>query len=264
MARRSWSDLQLVDAVRTSKTKSEVLRRLKIGLHGGNFKSLDAHIKRLALCTAHFDPYCRNRGRLPSTKKPLSDILVENSTYLNSHRLKRRLIVEEVVVEVCSECGLGPEWRGSALSLHLDHINGRSDDNRIENLRLLCPNCHSQTGNYAGKSLRKESRQCPKCSQPMSCRSTYCRRCRPYPKRALQGRTCESCGVPVSKKGLRCPPCASQVRLGRDTKADWPPLPRLIEMIKGSSYSAVGRQLGVSDNAVRKHIKKRNGEEGGT
>jgi 5-methylcytosine-specific restriction endonuclease McrA len=68
--------------------------------------------------------------------------------------LKRKLIEQKLLVEVCAICGIQPFWNSQKLVLHLDHINGSPKDNRLENLRLICPNCHSQTETYAGKKTK--------------------------------------------------------------------------------------------------------------
>jgi len=87
----------------------------------------------------------------PETSRPLytlDEILVENSTYVSNKGLKSRLRVAGLLGKVCSICNLPPMWNGKKLVLQLDHINGNSIDNRIENLRMLCPNCHSQTDTF--------------------------------------------------------------------------------------------------------------------
>lgn len=91
-----------------------------------------------------------------SSPMDLKDILVENSSYKNTNRLKDRLIKEGIKKYKCEnpECGLS-EWHGKPISLQLHHINGNHHDNRLENLQLLCPNCHSQTENYAGRNSGK-------------------------------------------------------------------------------------------------------------
>jgi hypothetical protein len=81
-----------------------------------------------------------------------SEILVERSTYAWTSTLKRRLLKEGVLVNRCSRCGLGPEWQGEPLTMILDHRNGDNRDNRLGNLRLLCPNCNSQQPTFAGKN----------------------------------------------------------------------------------------------------------------
>jgi 5-methylcytosine-specific restriction endonuclease McrA len=82
----------------------------------------------------------------------LEAILVANSSYTNLKRLKNRLLRRGLIAYRCHECGL-TEWRGRALALVLDHVNGLNDDHRLENLRLLCPNCHSQTPTFAGRNV---------------------------------------------------------------------------------------------------------------
>jgi 5-methylcytosine-specific restriction endonuclease McrA len=74
--------------------------------------------------------------------------------YKNTSSLKIRLYNEGLKTKQCEECGI-VEWNGSEISFELDHINGVNNDNRIENLRILCPNCHSQTKTFRGKNIKK-------------------------------------------------------------------------------------------------------------
>ena len=85
-------------------------------------------------------------------KYTLDEVLVENSKYLNYTCLKNRLINEGYLEYKCQICGNTGVWNNQKLTLQLDHINGIKTDNRITNLRLLCPNCHSQTDTYSGKN----------------------------------------------------------------------------------------------------------------
>ena len=87
-----------------------------------------------------------------NTKYSLDEILVKNSSYMNIRSLKNRLIKEKRLEYKCTMCGNIGIWNGQKLSLQLDHINGIHNDHRIENLRFLCPNCHSTTETYAGKN----------------------------------------------------------------------------------------------------------------
>lgn len=100
-------------------------------------------------------PSGKIRGdRKNKPKYSLEEIMVKNGWYNRVH-LKRRLIESNILKNQCSECGLEPIWNKKKLSLQLDHINGIHNDDRLENLRLLCPNCHSQTENFAGRNTRK-------------------------------------------------------------------------------------------------------------
>ena len=85
-------------------------------------------------------------------KHELADGLVEHSTYARTSKLKERLIRAGMLANACAVCGIST-WQGRPLSLHLDRVNGQRDDNRLTNLRLLCPNCHSQTDTYTGRNI---------------------------------------------------------------------------------------------------------------
>ena len=110
--------------------------------------------------TSHFTGRGWNVGLKFKPKKatPISEILVENSNFLSICKLKKRLIKEGLKENMCEICGIN-EWLNKPISLELDHINGNNMDHRIENLRILCPNCHSQTATYRGrKSVLSEKR----------------------------------------------------------------------------------------------------------
>lgn len=106
-------------------------------------------------------------------KKPIEFYLTKNSK-MTSNRLKLKLFKSDILKEKCSECGIGNYYNNKPISLQLDHINGVNNDNRLENLRILCPNCHSQTDTYAGK-LKKN--RCSSCLCIISNDSTKCRKC---------------------------------------------------------------------------------------
>jgi hypothetical protein len=171
--------------------------------------------------------------------------LVENSTY-NRTSLKARLIKNGTLKNVCSNCGIS-QWNGKEISLHLEHINGINNDNRIENLCLLCPNCHSQTDTYAGKNIGKWAKYIKRRSKSINEGN------KKEPRESSVQKSCCDCGKKIDPKATRCKSCVGFIR--EATKIEWPSVEALIQMVDNSSYLAVGRKLKVSDNAVRKRIR---------
>jgi hypothetical protein len=154
--RSKCSDQQFIDAVQSSVSVAEVLRRLNLTPSGANYKFVHSWVARLSLETAHLlgQGHLKGKSHSWAEKTPTDAILVENSTYANTSALKARLIREGVLESRCGECGIS-EWQGRPLSLVLDHLNGVNNDHRRDNLRLLCPNCHSLTDTFAGRNKGK-------------------------------------------------------------------------------------------------------------
>lgn len=145
------SDDEFKQIVATSYTYSDCLRKLGLKTSGGSSTDiLKRRIVELDISTAHFNRNINNPTT--RTKYSIEEILIENSSYSNIRSLKNRLIKEGLLEYRCEKCGNAGEWLGQPLSLQLDHINGKNNDHRIENLRFLCPNCHSQTNTYSGKN----------------------------------------------------------------------------------------------------------------
>lgn len=152
MKARRWTDEQFAQAVQASTSVREALTRLGLVAAGGNYKEFRKHVARLGLDVSHFRG--RGHGKGQPGKQPLHSILIRQSSYTNSNALRIRLIREGVLAPICAECGL-TDWRDRPITLHLEHINGLNIDHRIENLRLLCPNCHSQTETYCGRNKKR-------------------------------------------------------------------------------------------------------------
>ncbi len=156
MKRTKYTQEQFVNAVKSNESIAGVLKELGLSpFGGGSYYKVKKYVKDLKLDTKHWMGQGHNKGKkyILKTRKSLKEILVKHSSYTSSYHLKRRLIQEGVLEEKCVGCGLHTEWNGKKISLQLDHINGTHDDNRFENLRILCPNCHSQTGNFAGRNI---------------------------------------------------------------------------------------------------------------
>jgi hypothetical protein len=157
MDRRRWSDADLIRAVSEAKSIASVLHIIGLVPAGGNYSLIKSHIRRLRLDTNHFTGQGWSRGwELPSRGTPLAELLVAG-IHLNTGHIKKRLIKDRLIEERCARCGIS-DWLGQKLSLHLDHKNGARTDFRMENLWLLCPNCHSQTPTYCGRNASKIAR----------------------------------------------------------------------------------------------------------
>lgn len=226
MVQRKWTDDDLAAAIAASRTIADALRLMGLSVSPGNYKTVAKYVKLLGLSTDHHTGKAHGTSITPQ-KQPLESILVQGSTYNTSH-LRKRLIKEGLLEEGCAECSLGPEWRGRPLTLQLDHVNGDPSDNRLENLRLLCPNCHTQTKNFTGRNIRGRYRKAV--------------------------RRCE-CGTPISKTSEACNRCRGL----RASKITWPPADKLALDVARSSYTDVAKELGVSDNAIRKYLRKQLG-----
>ena len=132
---------------------AEVLRKLRVVPAGGNYATVKSKIKELGLDTSHFTGagWAKNKTTSFVRKRAIEEILVKDSTYVSTNNLRKRLIREGILEPRCVSCNLA-EWLGQPIPLEVDHINGDRHDNRLENLRLLCPNCHALTATYRGKN----------------------------------------------------------------------------------------------------------------
>lgn len=164
---RIWS-INIDELVRVAKEKrafSDVLRYLGLSTRGSsNHQRLKQRFEEEGIDWREFmfgvgqNPRQKRCLRQGTVSYSLSDILVEGSTYQNRRVLKKRLVSEGLLEDKCYSCGL-VKWLGRKISLQLDHKNGIFNDNRLTNLWLLCPNCHSLTDTYGGKNKRSSKKK---------------------------------------------------------------------------------------------------------
>lgn len=153
--KRKWTDNQFIEAVRTSLSYAQVIEKLGLIPAGSNYDTVKRKIKELNLDISHMTGKVWNQGeryRQVKQAQPLEEVLIEHSTWINTNNLKKRLLKEGLKESKCECCGR-TEWLGKPIKLELHHINGVKDDLRLNNLQILCPNCHAYTDNYRGKNI---------------------------------------------------------------------------------------------------------------
>lgn len=157
MRKRSWTELQLKIAVESSTSVRQVLTKLNLVEAGGNYTHINHAIKDYGFNTEHFTGKGWSKGLKGIGKPfiPLVNILTKNNRF-QSHKLKKRLFSEGLKEPICEECGWAKQSIDGRIPVELDHINGDKLDNRIENLRILCPNCHSLKPTHRGLNRRKK------------------------------------------------------------------------------------------------------------
>lgn len=211
------------------------MRYLGYEVKGHNYRTVQKWAAEWGITTDHFDPTARTTRSARSRERPIEQLLVEHSTYKRGS-LKRRLLKEGIKQFVCEMCGQNEFWFGKRMSMVLDHINGVPDDNRLENLRMLCPNCNSTLDTHCGRNIPRE-RVCPGCGQVFVPTTMQHRYCSP---------DCWGTIYSAVKKGVPQP----WLR-----RVERPSYGRLIANLAEMSMVKVGRKYGVSDNAVRKWLR---------
>lgn len=220
-----YDDLKL--AIEKSHSYSEVLRYFGKNISSKSMNVLRRWITKHGLDDSGLKQWMSNKVRA----KRLAEYLVLGST-ISSSDLKRKLYAAGLKKEVCEECNQLPEWNGKKLVLQLDHVNGNNRDNRIENVKILCPNCHTQTATF-GKGMSKLTRM--------------------RDKEEEKAQSKQMVLVDRSKNGGRTSKEMQSQLLSR--KVERPSYDKLVEMVKELGYCEVGRIHGVSDNAIRKWIR---------
>lgn len=156
MRTRSWTIEQIKEAVKTSTSYRQVLKKLHLREAGGNYEQLKKYVRELKLNISHFTGRGWNKGMrgIGKVRIATKDILVRNS-YFQSYKLKKRLFKDGLKICRCELCDWAKKAIDGRIPLELDHINGDRHDNRLENLRILCPNCHSLQPTHRGRNIKK-------------------------------------------------------------------------------------------------------------
>ena len=231
-SRPRFSEDDLREAVAASTTYAETLRRLALRTAGGNHRTLEKYVEFWGIATDHFDPSAARVAKLGHEPIPLDEVLVEGST-CSRGLLKQRLYSTGLKERNCELCGQGEDWRGRRMALILEHVNGVANDNRLENLRIVCPNCAATLDTHCGKNVNR-NRNCATCGASF------------VPTGREQRHCSHSCGA-RSEASARAQVAARTV--------ERPPYLQLVREVAETSYRAVGRKYGVSDSAIRKWLR---------
>ena len=184
---RIWtiSKSELERIVANVQTYKEVLKKCDLYPYGGNVKTLRSRLTEENISISHFDAYATNRGQ--SQLRRLTDAEYFTKGHVRSSPgTKKRLITDHGWENKCKICDMGTVWHGKPLSLQIDHIDGDHENNKITNLQILCPNCHTQTSTFGSKNKERKIKQCMMCKKKVYKKSKRCVTCHRDYRTALQ------------------------------------------------------------------------------
>lgn len=230
-----YSKEDLQELLNTSNGYGDVLHKMGLNPKGGNPETLKKVIVEYKLDTTELDKNRRAvfskcaKNTMDLRCKDISELLQKNVRY-SPYKLLHRLYKEGLKEKRCERCKI-TEWEGEPISFHLHHKDGDRLNNELDNLQVLCPNCHSLTENFAGKATKKADSE----------KKKY---------------FCIDCGEEISSSGKRCVKCAGRHKQNAEMKE----LTRdkLKDLIRTTPFTTIGKQFGVSDSTIRKHCKKFN------
>jgi hypothetical protein len=218
---RKINESIIKDAVLNAKNITQVMKNLKRADSSAGRLIVKRHIVDYNIDTSHFETHKERYERNLNSfvKLPNEKIFIEHSTYNSGNKIKDRLYDGGLKKRECEKCGQNENWNGEYMSLILDHINGIHDDNRLENLRILCPNCNATLPTHCrgNKKLKKQQQN---------------------DVSLTENKTNHYKKISYSQRKVKRP---EYIELKED--------------IKNLGYLATGRKYGVSDNAIRKWIK---------
>lgn len=145
-------DEEFIQIVTESYSIAECLKKMGIIVAGGNYYTCKRRIEKLNLDISHFKGRAHNKNKINGPKRPINDYL-SNKHSIQSFKLKNRLIKEKYFIHQCNRCKL-TTWNNLPIPLELEHKDGNHYNNQLDNLELLCPNCHAQTSTYRGKNKK--------------------------------------------------------------------------------------------------------------
>jgi len=292
MASSRYTTEQVKKAIESSYSWKQVCEKVGLKYAGGNAETMKKIANTHSFDYSHFLGQGWNIGGNVANEIPPEDVFVLNSRFTHRSFLKKKALKYGLLGECkCSECGVGEEWNGKFLVIQLDHINGDATDNRIKNLRFLCPNCHSQTETYCVKkdAVRKICKKCG-ISVLYNNKTGYCKKCYMVSdifKKHLENICNKSNGVEILEgmsveeltfltQNLTLAEIGEKFKISKssvsrvcismgiktkcksrvNTRKFQVSKEELSNLMEEKSFCEIGRMFGVSDNAIRKRVKR--------
>ena len=235
---------QLKEAIKTSTSIRQVLFKLNLVEQGGNYSTFHKAVKYYNLDTSHFTGQNMTGRKFPSRRKPIEEYLI-NESNIKSNELKKYLLDDKIFEHKCYKCNL-TTWNNLPIPLELEHINGIHSDNRLENLTLLCPNCHAQTDTYRGKNIKKKIK--PKKVEVKD---------KPIKQKIIKEisykNNCLVCNTPTNNEKYCSSVCQHKKLEKFDTSKE-----NIIKLLKefNGNLTQISKFLNISDNGFKRWCKK--------
>lgn len=254
MIKKRYTYDDVINAVENSKSIANVLRLVGLKDKGGNYRTMKKFISDNNIDITHFTGQGHNVGEnyiRINEIIPIEYYLVDGLMY-SSPRLKQRLINEGIKEHKCENCNLDM-WLGKKIPLELHHIDGNHFNNQLDNIQILCPNCHADTPNYRGNN--RSDKTTPKIMREMypelfEKKERFIKVVKVNQESVKEDKFCE-CGKKIDKRSKTCEVCYQL----KNRKVGRPEKETLLKDVETLGYSATGRKYGVSDNAIRKWLK---------
>lgn len=246
-----WENTDFIKKlISESVNKTDVLNKLGLKNNGGNYNVLTKFIRVNKINIEYFQINKSNSKRRSHSKLKTVEILVVDSPYINTDSLKKRLYKEELKSKRCELCGQDENWQGKKMALILDHINGDRHDNRIENLRIVCPNCNATLETHCrGLNVKKQKStkydEC-KCGGRKQSKSELCYNC--YKDKISNIRELE-----IERDRKNKLPFEEAMKKRR--KVQRPSYQQILLEISELGFVGTGKKYNVSDNSIRKWVK---------